>query len=400
MSGEREPGHRCQRRPRLRWVFFAFGGIAAMAGALTAPAIAVPVGDSTTTTDNEPLTASLSLSVSPTRLELVAGQASAASRTVAIRATGGTPGTITVELRDAVIDGSGGWRLTTAGSTPNGLQDALRILPTSFPYDPAVGAREFRAAVSLVPSTLDRPRFGALVVTFVPAEGGGAGQVVVQGAVAMQVIAARNANELDAAARAAGTAGLRLELDELSVRQDQPWTVIDAIVPNLPRLLGHGPATIHVRGTNSGDTVLDTRVVYRIFRRNPLGILPFVGTRDTPNLVVRQRPRFLIGGQELTDEISTRQRSGTATVADALPFIGIVRVEATLSGSIAGLRAAPVTRSRTFFVLPWAEIVVIVVAYVGSRQWWRRRRRNRARSRRLSARRMVRSREPGSERSL
>lgn len=391
MNGWRGPGRRRSRRPWHRWVLVTASGVVAMAGAITVPAIAVPVGDQpvTTTEGNSP-GAPLSLSVSPTRLELVVGQASATNRTISIRATGGSVGTITIELRDAVIDDSGGWRLTAVGSTPNGLQDALRVVPASFPYEPVSGPREFRPTVSLVPGAVERPRFGALVVTFVPAESGADRQVVVQGAVAMQVIAARNANGLDAAARAAGSAGLRLDLDELSVRQDQPWTVIDGVVPNLPHVLGHGPATVHVHGANTGDVVLDTRVVYRIYRRNPLGMLPFVGTSDEPTMVVRERPRFLIGGQELTDEISTRQRSGNATVADALPFIGIVRVDATLTGSIAGLHAAPVTRSRTYLVLPWAEILVVTVAYLGWRRWRGRRRQRHAGRRRAGA-----SRHPG-----
>ena len=94
---------------------------------------------------------------------------------------------------------------------------------------------------------------------------------------------------------------------------------------------------------------------------------------QTPTLRVENRPRFLLPGQPFQDSTTSLIPSAAANDVDSLPFIGFVRISATVSGGLSGLDAEPQTLSRTVLVFPWSEALFLFLVWLGQREWRHRR---------------------------
>ena len=280
------------------------------------------------------------LIVGPTRAEFI-GDGVGSEVVVTVTVSGGQPGTLALQMVDAAIDPNGGWLTVPYGTTPQTLDGVLSVTPESFDYVPNGDRQRFNAILSVDPSLVTEPLFGSLRATLEPdTEANGGISLVTQGAVEIQVVAAPSAADLEGLPAAMPA----LRLDDLALYRPDPWTFVDRLFPDVPWLVNHGPVTVAASGTNIGTLFLDSRVTYDFTRLSPLAVL----TGGTgPTFTVVNRPRYLIPGAGFTDIVSSLIEVEGAPAVDAMPFIGFVRVTATVNGLLSGVEAAPSTVSRT-----------------------------------------------------
>lgn len=315
---------------------------------------------------------SVSITAGPTRVEFL-GRDAALAQPIAVWIEGARPGTVELSLVDAVPDPDGGWVSVPFGSTPGSLQGLASLDPPSFRYEPDGTRQDFRAMLSVDPAALDGVRVASVVITFDADESADTADslVTTQGAVELQVLAAPSAADL------ASLPGVSLALakEGLSIASEDAWTFIDAILPDLPGIVNHGPITVTSTGRNAGDLVLDHRVTYEFRRVSPLSVLPFFeDDGDGAGYRVENVPRYLLPGQDFRDSVSSQiPASDGRPAVDSLPFIGVVRIEAISTGSLSGLEADPATIGRTVLVFPWKETLALALLVVGRGSLRRRR---------------------------
>lgn len=305
---------------------------------------------------------SVSITAGPTRIEFL-GRDAGPTQPVTAWIQGARPGTITFSLVDAIPDPEGGWISVPLGSASASLRGLASLAPSSFRYEPDGTRQVFRSMLSVVPAALDGVHVGSVVITFRAdaTEDPGDSLVSTEGAVELQVLVAPSAEDL---ASLPGVS-LGLSIVDLSLASEDPWTFLDAIIPDLPGVVNHGPVEVTTRGRNVGDVVLDQRVTYAFRGVSPFSILPFVDDDGGDGgYRVENVPRYLLPGQVFTDTLrSLIPATDGRPPLDALPFIGFVRIEATAIGSLSGIEAEPVSVGRTVLVFPWKETLAVILLW-------------------------------------
>ena len=92
---------------------------------------------------------------------------------------------------------------------------------------------------------------------------------------------------------------------------------------------------------------------------------------------VIQAHSYALPGQAAVSSASSQITAPGAAPVDTLPFIGIVKVTATTTGTLGPLAAAPVVQSTVFLVFPWKEalaLLLVIVLWVLFKRWRRNRR--------------------------
>lgn len=300
----------------------------------------------------------LSVTVGPVRVEFASDRN--LTRTVTAFVRGSLPGEVTAVMFDALVQPGGyGWRRVPYGSTPNSLEGVITITPPSYDYVPSGGEQEFTFTLTADPAFADRARWGSFVITLVPPEAS-ADEVAVAAAVGTQVVAFGELESTESA----------LALDSLSVAPRDAWTIVDRLLPELPMVIGHGPAVLTASGRNTGETFLDEVTVFEIRRVSPLSLLLPSRSADVgPILRVSMRPRYTLPGQAFTDSTTSLIPLEGGSRVDALPFIGFITVRAIATGSINGIESEPRAITRTYLVFPWSEFLFLFVVYLAQREW-------------------------------
>lgn len=305
----------------------------------------------------------LKLVAGPTRLEFFPGGPSS----IAVNAwvSGGSAAQVLFTLNDAVISPQGGFQDADYGATPNSLAGFLTLTSDAFSYRPSDQEQRFTTQVSVDTTRIDRPRYGSLTVTVLPElEAGNEASVTAAGAVALQVLAAPS----EATLEQLPATTLATALDSVGVQSARPWTLIDRLLPDLPRVVNHGPVIITATGSNTGSVVLDHRITYEFHRVSPWVALTG-DAAGAPLYRVENVPRYLLAGQAFEDSVSSVIDLDAGPLVDSLPLIGFVRVRATSTGAIAGLDAPPSSATLTFVVFPWKESVFVFVVWLFQREW-------------------------------
>lgn len=309
----------------------------------------------------------LSIQSGPTRLEFFPD--TPARQQVFANVSGGSPGTVEFQIVDALISPTGGFLDADFGTTPNTLDGFIEIEPSSTRYEPTDERQRFEAMITVDLTRIDRPRYGSLLVRLVPDPiPGGEVDVQVTGAIALQVLAAPSAEALTGLSASEPA----LSLESLSASSLSPWTMIDRAFPDIPRVINHGPVVAIASGRNTGDFILDQRVTYEFYRVSPFTAIAG-GEAGPPVYRAENVPRFLLAGQDFTDRLISLIRVEGAPTVDSLPFIGFVRLRATATGNIAGLEASPASKTITFLVFPWKELLFVFLVWLFQREWRHRR---------------------------
>lgn len=305
---------------------------------------------------------SLTLTVEPARLEFLG---TGEGQTVRVTVSGGSAGVVTLTLYDAIADAQGRWREEPYGTSDATLAGTLALSPTSFRYDPGDAPQVFEALARLPAGPVDRPRVGSLIVTVGPEITGGA-LVVQQAAVQVQVLATPDAVGVGVLP----PGSFSLDVGDITVRQGRPFSPIDRLLPDLPRVVGRGPISTSVRVSNLGTAIVDARVNWEFDRVGPLGLFSSA-INPTPYVRVGLSPRYVLPGQRFTSEGSSTARFDAGPL-DAMPFIGLVRIVAKVEATLGDVPVASGVATRTVFVFPWGEALAIGLVWLGVRRLRRR----------------------------
>lgn len=304
----------------------------------------------------------LTLAVEPARLEFFG---TSAPQIVRITVSGGTGGVVALNLYDAVADAQGNWQDSPYGTSYSTLSGVLDLSPASFRYEPGNEPQVFEAVAVLPEGPVDRPRVGSLIVTVGPEVSGG-GLVVQQAAVQTQVLATPDAVGVGVLP----PGSFSLDLGAIDLTSLRPFSPLDRLLPDIPRVIGRGPVSTSVRVRNTGTAIVDARVTWEFDRVGLLGLLSS-DLDPTPYVRVGLPPRYVLPGQRVESEGSSTARFESGPL-DAMPFIGFVRVVAKVDATLGDVPVASSVRTKTVLVFPWAEALVLAAAWLGVRRMRRR----------------------------
>jgi len=319
--------------------------------------------------------ASVTLSVSPERIQLSAspGQ-STADANLTVDVTTSIPAHVAATITDVVADEEGNWVPAPLGSTSYTLKPVLQMDPQSFAVSPSANIQHIPIRLAVPVSSMDRPRVGIVSVTLIPGSSSSDKSTAVgQGLTIDTVVVAETAPQA-----VTGAADVKVSLagSGLGVRTSRGFTFADSLVPDLPGLVDHGPVTAIAHYRNDGDFVVDAQTTFEYASVSPLSLLPASSDSGHVFYLLTQVHQYALPGQAAASSAVSQVPVKGAGPVDTLPFIGLVRVTATTTGSLGPLQAAPVVQSTVFLVFPWKEALVILLVIVG---WitFRRRLRNR-----------------------
>jgi len=281
-----------------------------------------------------------------------------ATKEVAINVSGSQRATVEVYLEDKVVIENGSSVRLPFGSTESSLAGVMTIEPNQIDYIPnAAGTvQQFIVRVSVKPKKITKPMQGEFLVTLTPtiAEGGKGASFGQALAIGYTAVAVPTVGEQS-------IYSLKIRNDSLSVVNDENKGLLDLVIPDLPWLISSGPVTMKLSSRNSGDLPLDKRAIFKIHRINLLEL--FSSEKKEPYYTISGEPKLVLAGANFSSSYSSQIKIDNGPDVDSLPFIGLVRFEATAEGEISGLTAdlenEPIV--NYYLVFPWKLALVVLV---------------------------------------
>jgi hypothetical protein len=280
------------------------------------------------------------------------------TQVIVIGISGQQAGRLQVFLEDKVVLQDGSVITLPLGTADNSLKEALKISPRFLDYQPSeIGAeQQFSVQLSIDPEQLVKPLQGELLIKLTPRiEESGEGLSVNQAmAIGLTAVAVPSLGDLR-------LYDLRIRNESLKVSILDKTAFIDRVVPDIPRLINSGPVSLELSSQNIGDILLEKRAVFKIYRVSPLSV--FQDEEREPFYTINGEPRLVLAGANFVSGYSSLIKVENGTDIDALPFIGIVKFEATAEGEISGV-VAPLENEpivKYFLVFPWKWTLIILI---------------------------------------
>jgi len=290
---------------------------------------------------------------------------------------GKIPATLSIEMVDLGVDSFGNKIPVPLNSTKFGLRGVVKAELDKTIYIPNGTKQNYRVKLTSLVDNLDGVRLGGVKVNMIPKESSNVGAKTINmvSAIVVSVGAIQygfDINDFNMQAKVKAS-DLRFE----PVRRSGILGLIDYI-PDLPRIIDHGPADWSISIVNIGMQPLEQFMRWRI-----------VKGRETPYEDDTQRYRYLYafeGGSHLTipdqkfreqtrtviyknTEVQSNLRNySEQTEVNALPLFGVITADAQVHTSFGAFTGKTQHFSRTYLIFPWKEILLIILAYVGYRR--------------------------------
>ncbi len=308
--------------------------------------------------------ARLELSVSPERVVIESrpdGAPITQLLTVSIIVT--VPAELRIGISDVVAGPNGGLTRAPLGSTPYSLGTSVTVNPGLILVDPTSERQTFKVTVTVKADASEPPHIGMLEVSLFPrGTAGGVKGAVMQGLAMASTVLSGPPKGGEAAI---SDARVSLEARDLTAQRGASWTAIDQLIPDLaPALVDHGPANAVARFANTGNVILDSTTTFQFSSVGPLALLPGNTDPGSPFYTVTPLPDYALPGQVTSTDADTLLRSDDAAPVDMLPFIGVVRITATTTGTLGSLSATPIVQSTVIVIFPWKELLALVLLLV------------------------------------
>lgn len=283
------------------------------------------------------------------------------------------PGSVVMEFDDVVLSESRSWEVVDIGTTPFTLLFRIAPEPEVIRYEgDMVGTRQTFDVVLRAQGLDDLPRAGFITYTFVPDSASSPeGNVGIRQGVAARVRLGAWPADLEGIPAAIEVTGLRLESDRAG-----RTSIVDRVIPDLPRVINRGPAVVRARTTNVGDVLVQSETTLRLARLPWVSALPFVSSEGFTVVTYIDRPRLLLPGEGRTSGVASTASLVDGEDIDRLPFIGLVRVSVD-STAFLGASRDEASQTAVYLVAPWKETLLLVFAYLVVRSVRARRRRRR-----------------------
>jgi len=278
------------------------------------------------------------------------------------------PGSVVMEFDDVILSEALSWERVAAGTTPYTLLFRVEPDPNVIRYEgDMVGTRQTFDVALRARGLDDLPRAGFITYTFVPDSASSPdGNVGIRQGVAARVRIGAWPADLEGLPARIDVSGLRLERD---VEQVSGWW--DRLVPDVPRVINRGPATVRARTTNVGDVLVQSETTLTLARVPWVAVVPFVEPEGFTVITYIDRPRLLLPGEGRTSGVASTASLVGGEELDRLPFFGLVRVGVT-STAFLGATRDEVSASATYLVAPWKETLPFVLLYLVLRSLRRR----------------------------
>jgi len=290
---------------------------------------------------------------------------------------GKIPATLSLEMVDLGVDNFGNKIPVPLNSTKFGLRNTIKAELDKTIYIPNGTKQNYRVKLTSLINSLEGVRLGGVKVNMIPKESSNAGAKTINmvSAIVVSVGAIQygfDINDFNLQAK--------VKADDLRfqpVRRSGILGLIDYI-PNIPRVIDHGPADWSISIVNVGMQPLEQFMRWRI-----------VKGRETPYEDDTQRYQYLYafeGGSHLTipdqkfreqtrtviyknTEVQSNLRNySKQTEVNALPLFGIITADAQVHTSFGAFTGKTQHFSRTYLIFPWKEILLIVLTYIGYRR--------------------------------
>jgi hypothetical protein len=283
------------------------------------------------------------------------------------------PGSVVMEFNDVVLSESRSWEVVDVGTTPFTLLFRISPDPAVVRYEgDMVGTRQTFDVLLRAQGLDDLPRAGFITYTFVPDSASSPdGNVGIRQGVAARVRLGAWPADLEGIPAAIEVSGLRLESDRGSRS-----SIVDRVIPDLPRVINRGPAVVRARTTNVGEVLVQSETTLRLARLPWVSALPFVSSEGFTVITYIDRPRLLLPGEGRTSGVASTASLTDGEEIDRLPFIGLVRVSVD-STAFLGASRDEASESAVYLVAPWKETLLVVLAYLVVRSVRARRRHRR-----------------------
>lgn len=308
-----------------------------------------------------------SLGTFQTSVEIEAGEEGSGRSTMEVVVEAEEPAVVTVGFADVILGEDLSWQPVEFGSTPYSLAGRVRTVPEELVYDGAdVGERRV-FEVDLIVDDVEEdahPLAGLLTYSLAVGDAAGEGLAVREG-VGTRI-------RLGAWPQEYTGVPAELDLEGLALRPvEDEVGGLDALLPDLPRVLNRGPAEAEVRTRNVGDALVQSETTVVIARRSWWSLLPFTADDAVDLITYVDRQRLLLPGEFRTSRVASTVDLDETVQIDRLPTFGPVRVSAEATGFLGDSRST-VTTSATYLVAPWKEALVILLLLLGL-SWARRR---------------------------
>jgi len=276
------------------------------------------------------------------------------------------PGSVVIELEDVVLSEQLSWEPVEAGTTPYTLLFSIELEPEVVRYDgDMVGTRQTFDIVLRARGLDDLPRAGLITSTFVPDSALDGTPGIRQGVAVRVRLGAWPAN-LEGLPARIEVSGLRLESD-----RDRRSSVVDRLIPDLPRTINRGPATVRARTTNVGEVLVQSETTLTLARLPWVSVLPFVSSEASALITYLDHPRLLLPGEGRTSAVASTASLVDGEEIDRLPFLGLVRVSVE-STAFLGATRDEASDSATYLIAPWKGTLLLILAAVMFRNVRRR----------------------------
>jgi len=273
------------------------------------------------------------------------------------------PGSVVMEFDDVILSEQRSWERVDLGTTPYTLLFRVAPEPAVVRYEgDMVGTRQEFIIELRADGLDDLPRAGFITYTFVPDSASSPdGNVGIRQGVAARVRLGAWPADLEGLPAAIEVTGLRLESDRAS-----RTSVVDRILPDLPRVINRGPAVIRARTANVGDVLVQSETTLTLARLPWISALPFVTSDGFTVITYVDRPRLLLPGEGRTSSVASTASLTDGEQIDRMPFLGLVRV-GVASSAFLGATRDEVSDSVVYLVAPWKETLLLVLAYLALR---------------------------------
>jgi len=291
-------------------------------------------------------------------IEALRGTGIATNR-VLIEARG--PGTVLIVFEDVIPAENSSWQPVEFGSTPYTLAGRISAEPAELRYEgDLIGTRHTFEVMLRADDLDDRARAGFVNYRFVPDPAPGAPQDTgVQQAVAARVRIGAWPTDLT-------SLPARITLTELRLVRD-PGTVtglIDRVLPDLPRVVNRGPATVRARTTNVGDVLVLVDTTLTLTRLPWSAALPLLDVPGSTVITLLDRPRLLLPKKSVSSQVTSTASLDGGEI-DRLPVVGLVRIGAESSARM-GATLSEVSDTATYLVAPWKEVLLLMLLYLAA----------------------------------
>jgi len=285
--------------------------------------------------------------------------------------------TLSVEMVDLAIDSDGNKIPVPLNSTKFGLRNIVTPTLDKSTYIPNGKKQKYRVKLTNNVGSLKDIRLGGIKVNLIPFAKPGKGQKMI--------------NQVNAIVVTVGAVQYGFDIGKFNTqakiktydhrfipeRRSGILGLID-LIPDIPRIITHGPAAWSIAIKNVGNQPLGEFVRWRIVKGFSTPYVDntskfkyyyaFEGTDrlTLPDQAFYEQTRTVI--LQNTEVQSNLRTYAAPKVTNALPMFGFITIDAQVHTFFGAFTGKTRHNTKTYLIFPWKEILVVILTYLAYRR--------------------------------